>query len=221
MRIFIPSSGPESWRHLLAKPDVHWATGYSARTVAHAWEGANGFPPEVQRLLTLAFGPTELLFAIPEHKTALPGGSRESQSDVFAIGRHATGLITCTIEGKVDEPFGPTVAKQMAGASAGQTVRMEYLCALLGIGACPPDIHYQLLHRTASALIEAERFHAQDAAMIVHSFSPESRWADAFGRFVEVLGGKAVPGNPTTISVPSGRRLVLGWAAGDQRFRAM
>ena len=78
MRIFIPSSGPESWRQLLAKPDVHWATGYSARTVAHAWEGANGFPPEVPRLLTRAFGPTELLFAIPEHKTALPGGSRES-----------------------------------------------------------------------------------------------------------------------------------------------
>ena len=57
--------------------------------------------------------------------------------------------------------------------------------------------------------------------MIVHSFYPENRWYDAFVRFVELLGGQAVPGKPTTISVPGGRRLVLGWATGDQRFRAM
>lgn len=43
-RIFVPSAGPDSWRQFLAKPDLHWAVGYSARTVAHAWEAAHGFP---------------------------------------------------------------------------------------------------------------------------------------------------------------------------------
>ena len=33
-RILVPSAGPDSWRQFLAKPDLHWAVGYSARTVA-------------------------------------------------------------------------------------------------------------------------------------------------------------------------------------------
>lgn len=159
------------------------------------------------------------MITLPEHKTALLGGSRESQSDVFTLLRHSGGLVACTIEGKVNEPFGPTVAQQMAGASSGKVTRLRYLCELLGIGDCPTDVHYQLLHRTASALIEAERFCASDAAMIVHSFSAERRWFEAFQRFCFVLGcGLVASGEPVTLTVPGGKRLVLGWACGDSRF---
>jgi len=219
-RILVPSAGPESWQALLAKPELHWATGYSARTVAHSWEAAAGLPPEVGALLTPVFGPVDLLFAIPERKTPLPGGRRESQSDVFALVRHAEGLVACTIEGKVDEPFGPTVAEFRVGMSPGKAERIDYLCKLLGIDECPGEIQYQLLHRTASALIEAERFFAHDAAMIVHSFSPEMRWFEAFRGFCGLLGHDAEPGKPTLVTVPSGKRLLLGWACGDQRFRS-
>ena len=221
MSILIPSAGPDSWQQFLAQPNVHWAKGYSARTLAYAWEMADGFPPEVSDLLNQAVGPTELLFAIPEHKTPLPGGSRESQSDVFAIGRHARGLIACTIEGKVDEAFGPTVGQQMTDASPGKLERLEYVSKLLGIDNCPTDIQYQLLHRTASALIEAEKLFATDAAMIVHSFSPEQRHFDAFKRYATLLGVDVTPGKVGTVVVPGGQRLLLGWACGDQRFRAM
>lgn len=41
-----------------------------------------------------AFGLAELLLAAPEHKTMLPGGTRESQSDVFTLIRHPAGLAT-------------------------------------------------------------------------------------------------------------------------------
>ena len=58
---------------------------------------------------------------------------------------------------------------------------MNYLCALLGLGELPhPQIRYQLLHRTASAIIEARRFKTDEAAMIVHSFSPSKMWFDDF-----------------------------------------
>jgi hypothetical protein len=221
-RILVPSSSADAWRQLLAKPDLHWATGYSARTLAYAWEGAEGgLPDEIADILGQAFGPIELLLAIPEHKTSLGGGGRESQSDVFALARHKTGLVTCTVEGKVDEPFGPTVAQQMVNASPGKVERLGYLCHLLGIEGCPPDVHYQLLHRTASALIEAERFRTRDAAMIVHSFSPERRWFEAFARFCALFGREAEAGVPVTVSAPDGKRLVLGWACGEQRFRLM
>ncbi|USU03883.1 hypothetical protein NF699_12495 [Sphingomonadaceae bacterium OTU29LAMAA1] len=218
-RVYVPSSGPDSWRQFLAKPDLHWVTGYSARTVAHAWEAADGFPPEVGQILAEAFGSTELLLAVPEHKTALPGGRRESQSDVFALGRHAAGVVACTIEGKVEEPFGPTVGEWMRDASPGKQERLAYVCDLLGIAHCPPDVHYQLLHRTASALIEAERFCATDAAMLVHSFSPQRRWFEAYERFTELLMPGCPAAEPVVTTTPAGRRLVLGWASGDQAFR--
>ncbi|MCY7271147.1 MAG: hypothetical protein LH485_03705, partial [Sphingomonas bacterium] len=212
--------GPESWKQLLAKPDLHWATGFSARTLAYSWEAANGIPTEVERLLEAELGKVEPLIIIPEHKTPLPGGQRESQSDVFVLARHASGTIACTIEGKVDEPFGPTVAQQMVEASSGKAERMDFLCRRLGLSECPGDVHYQLLHRTVSALIEADRFAASRAAMIVHSFSPERRWFDAYARFVEMLGGTAEADGATMVEVPGGT-LLLGWACGDQRFREM
>lgn len=218
-RILVPSAGPDSWRQFLAKPDLHWAVGYSARTVAHAWEAADGFPPEVQAILYPVLGPVELLLALPEHKTPLPGGRRDSQSDVFALGRHRGGLVACTVEGKVDEPFGPTVGDWMRDASPGKVERLAYVCGLLGIVDCPPDVHYQLLHRTAAALIEAERFCATDAAMVVHSFSPQRRWFGAYERFVQLLVPGADGETSVTVALPNSRRLLLGWAVGEEVFR--
>lgn len=219
--MLVPSAGPDSWRAFLAKPELHWAVGYSARTLAHSWEAANGVPPEIAEVLSPAVGTIEPLIVVPEHKTALPGGRRESQSDVFLLARHANGTVACTIEGKVDEPFGPTVGEQMCGASDGQMERMAYLCERLGLATCPEDIHYQLLHRTVSALIEADRFDARDAAMIVHSFSRTNRRFDAFASFVQLLGGEEpTPGHPVVISLLA-RRIILGWAIGDQRFREL
>lgn len=219
--MLIPSSGPDSWRAFLAKPELHWAVGYSARTLAHSWEAAGGVPPEVAAILLPVVGPIEPLIVIPEHKTPLPGGRRESQSDVLLLARHLNGTVACTIEGKVDEPFGPTVGQQMAAASDGQLTRMKYLCERVGLADCPAHIHYQLLHRTVSALIEADRFCTGEAAMIVHSFSPEKKWFEAFAAFVELLGGgETRAGEPVVIGGLT-KPLILGWAVGDQLFRLL
>lgn len=218
-RILIPSNGPNDWQRFLAQPDLHWATGYSARTLAHAWEAGEGLPAEIRDLMSVAFGPCELLFAIPEHKTRLPGGNRDSQSDVFALVRHHSGLACYTIEGKVDEPFGPTVAEWLEHASRGKLQRFQFLCDLLGIRDCPGDVHYQLLHRTGSALVEADRFDTRLAGMIVHSFSPENRWKEAFERFVRILGWSHDFDKAISIQTPGGKSLMLGWASGSQEFR--
>lgn len=216
-RILVPSHGPSDWQQLLAQPERQWVTGYSARTIAHSWEAQPDWPPEIASIICKVLGPTSLLLAIPEHKTPLPGGQRESQSDVFALGRHNGGLVACTIEGKVNEAFGPTVAEQLKDASSGKRERLNFLCEALGLDGCPGHIHYQLLHRTVSALIEADRFAARDAAMIVHSFSPERRWLDAFNQFGNLFGLDFTAGEPATITLPSRKRLILGWACGDPR----
>lgn len=218
-KILIPTTGPQDWQRLLAKPDLHWKSGKSARTLAHCWEASAGMPAEVEHLMADAFGPAQLLCAVPEHKTALPGGDTESQSDILALVRHSRGLATYTIEGKVDESFDKTVSTWSKTASSGKIERLTFLCATLGLQSCPPDLRYQLLHRTASALIEAERFDAALAGMIVHSFSPERRWFADFAYFVRLLGGgDAEPGQVTIINTPSSRPLALGWACGDEKF---
>ena len=221
-RILLPSTGPGDWRRLLAEPDLHWAIGRSARTLANAWEAADGLPPEIQEALAMTHPDPRLLLAVPEHKTPLPGARRESQSDLFALVGSRNGLIAVTIEGKVDEPFGPRVEKWNPDESSGKRERFDYLCSLLEIDGCPPNIHYQLLHRTGSALIEAERFSASHAAMIVHSFSPERRWFEAYADFVHVvIGSRVDAARPQKVTLRDGRSLLLAWASGDQAFRSL
>lgn len=220
-RIYVPSEGPDAWRSLLAKPELHWARGYSARSLAHCWEAADGLPAEVAAVLEPAFGPTELLFAIPEHKVALPGGRRESQCDVFALVRGKSELIACAVEGKVDEPFGPSLAEWLEEASPGKLERLRFIQGCLGLeGELDGAVRYQLLHRTAAAVVEAERFTAGAAAMVVHSFSPEDRWRDDFERFLELFSDAKRTAEGQLL-LPGGKRLVLGWASGDQGFRAL
>ncbi|MBR1296632.1 DUF6946 family protein [Bradyrhizobium sp. AUGA SZCCT0042] len=185
-RIYSPTVGAESWQSLLADPVKHWRTGYSARTLAHCWEAAEGLPPEIASL----FGAdAELLIAIPEHKVSLRDAGRESQTDVFALVKSNNRTIAVAVEGKVNESFGPTIREWYVDPSPGKQQRLALLCDLVGVKCPPPDdAHYQLFHRTASAVIEADRFKTDDAAMVVHSFSPVNRWLDAYAAFLNLFG---------------------------------
>ena len=149
--------------------------------MAHCWEAADGLPTEIAALFE---DDAELLLAIPERKTPLPGSRKESQSDVFALIRSQSRVWAVTVEGKVNEPFGPRLGDWLVGASTGKLERMAFITELLGLPNPPPDdTAYQLLHRTASSIVEARRFGSNAAAMIVHSFSSERRWFAENRRF--------------------------------------
>jgi hypothetical protein len=215
-RLYIPSQGPASWQAFLAEPEKQWRTGYSAKTLAHCWENADGLPVEIANMFG---GPAELLVALPEHKVPLEGGNRDSQNDVFALIRFGEQTSAATIEGKVNEPFGPIVGEWFADPSPGRRKRMLQLCDLLGFDEVPPShTRYQLMHRTASALIEARRFKTDEAAMIVHSFSQTQMWLEDFANFARLLGAEAKPDQSSTVILKSGQRLRLGWATGNRDF---
>ncbi|MFC1961204.1 DUF6946 family protein [Chloroflexota bacterium] len=223
-KIFIPSTGPDGWQALLADPEKQWRTGYSARSMAYSWEAAKGFPAEIDKLLKQsgydAFEQVELLLAIPEYKVPLPGGGRASQNDVFAIGRDGGGqLVTMAVEGKVQEPFGPTLADWDASSSPGKQERLAFLQDTLGLpGNLPDEVRYQLLHRTASAVIEAKRFNASTAMMIVHSFSQEDHWFEEYQYFLSLFGQEARVGQLVKLNEIDGITLYTGWARGQARF---
>lgn len=183
---------------------------------ALSWEAANGeLPEEVGRVLGDA---SELLFAIPEHKVALPGGRRESQCDVFALVRRDEQIISVSVEAKVNETFGPTVGEWMASASDGKKKRLAFLCETLGISSPPPELRYQLLHRTVAAIVEARRFRTDRAAMVVQSFSQEHRWFDDFAFFMSLVGLEATVGEGRDCTLPCGLPLTLGWATGSPQI---
>ncbi len=223
-RILIPTQSAADWKRLLAQPDLHWKAGASAMSAAESWESSDGFPAEVSAALDA--GPEELhaldlLLAVPEWPVTLPGGRKASHTDVLAVGTNAHGLVVIAVEAKVDEPLGPTIGEKRAGASAGLEERLRYLHSVLELDAPLADgIRYQLLHRSASAILTARRFHAFAAVMLVQSFSPESRWFEDFSAFAGALGASTSRDGVAVVPGSTRPRLYLGWCAGDQRHRA-
>ena len=221
--LLLPTSSPEDWRCLLADPVNHWAIGYSARSLAYSWEEADGFPPEVRTVFASSTVPAvqeaEMLLGIPEHKVPLPGGSRPSQSDIWVLARGGGDLISVSVEGKVSEPFGPTVGEWLEGASAGKRERLAYLSECLGLQQpIPADVRYQLLHRTASAVIEARRFTGRHAVLLVHSFSQTREWLTDYQRFLQLFGVEGDAESMTNCGEVGGIALHAAWVTGAARF---
>jgi hypothetical protein len=226
--IYIPTSGVEDWHRLLADPEKHWRTGFSARSMAYAWESAKGFPPEIQDLFTLSEHPfhnVELLLAIPEHKVLMPPYSgHPSQNDLFVLAKDSMGnLIALTIEGKVSESFGKILSEWNTEGSPGKYKRLVFIKETLGFtGEIPETIRYQLLHRTASAVLEAKRFTAKRAVMVVHSFNQNDLWFDDYRAFLSIFGATdASPGMLQFLTEVHGIKVYSGWARGEEKFLQM
>jgi len=171
-KFFIPTNSPEDWRLLLAEPDKHWKTGYSAKALAYCWQEANDFPHSVKKVFKNSgiklFQDVELLLAFPEYKVPLkPYRSRPSQNDIFILAKGNDQLISIAVEGKVDESFGEIIDDWKLHDMGGKKVRLKFLCEVLQLDVNKIDhIRYQLLHRTASAVIEAKKFNASQMGQL-------------------------------------------------------
>jgi hypothetical protein len=151
---------------------------------------------------------------------------------VLARSPAASALVSIAVEGKVEESFDETVddwrnrraAEQLkkgrpAEPSAQAQERLRFLCRLLELDqASVGDLRYQLLHRTASALLEAQRFGATHALMLVHSFSRSDSWFDDYKCFVDRMGAPAQIGRIVSVGARAGVELYLGWVRGDTRY---
>lgn len=213
-RFFVSSGSPEAWAEGLARPE-HWKPGYSAHSLAYTWHPADGFPASVDAAFAASeLGALEFVAGMPEYKVALPGGATASQTDLFVLARTGSGeKVAIGVEGKAREPFGDnTVADWRTGGSVGKTERLGFLLRILGLDDSD-DLgaqRYQLLHRTASPLIEAARLNALHAVMLVHSFGGDSKWFDEYASFVSLLGASPAV-NRISRAPHAQRSLYVGW----------
>lgn len=218
-KIYIPATKPEDWKQFLAEPEKHWSNGYSAKCLAYSWQEADGFPAEVKNAFKGSqydiLQNLEILFAIPEYKVNLPGGGHASQNDLFVLAKTNEQLITIMVEGKVSESFGPLVSEWYQSPSAGKKKRLEYLCKILNLDKEKiSNIRYQLIHRTASAIIEAGRFNAPNALMLIHSFSKNNEWFGDYDEFVKLYDVKGEVNTVHYAGKMKGVELYLGWVKG-------
>ncbi|NOQ65433.1 MAG: hypothetical protein GQ582_13060 [Methyloprofundus sp.] len=223
-KILIPASNTDDWKQLIVDPEKQWKSGYSARSLAYCWQESGEMPADIVSVLEQALSIKELktIFAIPEHKVALPGGSRASQNDVWVLAASEGGLISIAIEGKVAEPFGQTVGEWFKKKTKGKEVRLKYLCAELCLEYPPPlDIRYQLLHRTVSAIIEAKRLHTNNAAMVVHSFSKTNERLDDYQRFLSLFNLESGINQSVSITLNSEINLTFAWVHGSEKYLKM
>jgi len=215
--IYLPSTGADQWQWLLASPGVQWKHTASAMALADAWETANGFPSPVAECLATDPELTglELLLGLPEHRVPLNGGSRASQTDLFVLARNEkSGLVAIAVEGKAREPFGDDTVRGWRGGE-GRERRLTYLLEVLELADDDRlgPIRYQLLHRTASAVIEARRFGARHAVMLVHSFPRGEDWFDDFTAFAGLYAAKVGRGSTVVAHRFHDVTLHLGWAS--------
>ncbi len=92
------------------------------------------------------------------------------------------------VEGKVEESFAAIIGDQ-SGLSAGQRARLGALADLLGIETPKlAPLRYQLFHRAAAAIFEADRYRSDKAILLVHSFSPSKTGRQDFVAFLHAAG---------------------------------
>lgn len=216
--VYAPISDIADWQRLVEKRQKnHWKPGKSAHQTALSWFNAN---PDLPREINALFGgAAELLAATPEHETPLLGIGEGSHSDVLAFIRMRGERCAVAVEGKVDDKFVDTVEAWLKKAPSESSFnnRMKRLGGIydeLGLTNPAADkIRYQLMHRAAAAVIEAKRFDADCAAMVVQSFSPEHTWFEDFEKFLKLFGIDSAKRDTLYTTDMPGMALHFGWTS--------
>jgi hypothetical protein len=200
---------------MLLVPATHSGTSSAAALMAK-WRDADGFPAEVSRLMRShdTTASATMLLAIPEHRVRLAAGARAAQTDLWVLAWTPRGLLSIVVDaGRGDAEDMAAGEGQTAASHARTTLALRSLLEIdresdLAIG-------HRFFHRTACALLEARRFFATSAAVVVHSLGATRQTFLEFQAFVALMGGLLVrPGELAPVPPREGIALYFGWAEG-------
>ena len=156
------------------------------------------------------------MLAVPELQVDLPGGGHPSQNDLWGLLRTGDGLISLSVEAKSGEPLDSLFGEWLSDATrmSGKPARLQFLRECLSLDAMDvSQLRYQLLHRTASALVLGERFQAKTAVLLIHSFGghADDKSREAYRRFAEAM--ECSPAFESLVGVGRTTRLplLIGW----------
>ena len=108
---------------------------------------------------------------------------------------------------------------QQKGNIENRAQRLSFLLEKLALSETKADdVVYQLVQRTASAVVEAGRFNAKYAVMIVQSFSLKDSHYEQFEKFVNAFNKSPKIGELVEISTYNDIRIFVGWARGNEKY---
>ena len=143
-------------------------------------------------------------------------------TDLLVNAKSYDSPMPITVEGKVVEGFGKTVTGWKPESAENRMIRLKGLCDWLDLPVSSvSNVRYQLIHRTAAALIEAGKYRASHALMLVHSFSQDDNHFEDYQNFLDLLsadGAKAIPNSVSYAGERNGINLYLAWVRGEERF---
>lgn len=208
----------------------------SAYLVGQRWlESSGDFPPAIKRAMT----PLDTLrglrpvFSVAEHITVLDTLTAPSRTDLMVYCQDGKcGKAVVAVEGKVDEAFDERIVYWIRDErhrnrqnleelltlkiNKGKQRRLKWLCHHLNLSLDDQSmIRYQLLHRTADALLEAKHVGARLAIMLVQSFTECSENWNDYAEFATLMGFSSIASNSISEAKALPEfpeiRLHLGW----------
>lgn len=221
----------DDWKPIVG--DKNWVPSHSAFELAQHWHRAASFPSNVQAVIG---GSSESVllglhpeYGVVEKPVFLDSFVGPSWTDIMLYARNGRGdSVVIAVEGKAHEPFADPVRHWVRDLSAGRTIesedqpkpsrvrRLEYLSRVLRIQiSSDSPLRYQLLHRTASAVQEAQLHGSVAAMVLVHSFAAESSNSVDFTNFLEklsVLPGDGLVG-PIQLGIGSNMATYFAWVS--------
>lgn len=189
------STGTPGWRQRIAHSDKQWKKKFAATSLAIAWGKQNGFPPRVAEVLEQnqePFASMIPLLMVAEHRVAVPRQNLCIATDLWVLSRHRCGFGSLAVEGTVSGVLGPTIAEWKKRQTSRKR-QLQLLSEIIGFPGDPPGtLRYRFLECSACALFEADRFRADTALVVFHSFAENARGFAHYQEFTSIWG--ATPG---------------------------
>ena len=211
----IPVISPEMIIPYLAAQEYHWREGYSAYELSYCWIEADSIPLSVQAVLSRSqfLIDANLVEGFFEYQVNLNTPGHASQTDLMAIIEAQGRVALLAVEGKVNEGFGSSVRKW--NSTPGRDRRISLLCDVLGLFYDDlARLKYQLVHRTASAVLEAQRRGIPRATVVIHTFDPSNSHFYDFQCFCDLLTLPVqAAGQISEFKTVGGVELALAWVS--------
>lgn len=195
----------EDWRGLAGANK--WVPSRSAYELAQCWHQSRGLPEPIKNVLNSSghdlLSGLSVDLCLVEKPVFLDSQIGPSMTDLMAYGRNAKGdAVILAVEGKADEPFASRVSTWLLGDTSDPSApaeprptrlrRLKFLSKHLSLAISPDSpLRYQLLHRTVSAVLEAQLHGAAAAIVLIHVFGQDtSNNHSDFSEFIRQLGGR-------------------------------
>ena len=201
----------EDWIEVVSRR--HYVRGHSAYECAHRWHGIGArFPGEIEVILRESkqrlLSSLEIKQIYAEFPVWLDTHTTPSKNDlmIFAEGP-GNRKVVLAVEAKCDETFAQPVdtwirtsdkpipraqRKLFKGASGPverKVRRLNFLNTILSTNIdADSTVRYQLLHRTASAVLTARQTYAEAAVVLIQAFTESERNFEDFQTFCNLLG---------------------------------